>query len=311
MMVRRLSKRFNRAFSFFLISAVFSACVSGQKNHENQQEPPQQANAIHVELSTERVAQGSVLLITAHLPSTVDPAFLFASFGDLSFPFFPVPELGTGSFQALLGIPLALKPGSNSIRIRYRNDADRSLELSFAVMDGNYPSEVLKVDPGHIHPNLKNLERIRREATEIGKVYSQVTHEKFWRGPFVLPIQSETTSRYGTKRIYNGEMQSFHSGLDLKAAVGTPVSTAAPGVVAFAKNLFLTGNTILVDHGFGVFTVYAHLNQFKVKVGKRVQAGQLLGLSGQTGRVSGPHLHFSTVVHHVKVDPIEFLRVVK
>jgi murein DD-endopeptidase MepM/ murein hydrolase activator NlpD len=99
--------------------------------------------------------------------------------------------------------------------------------------------------------------------------------------------------------------------LDLKAAVGVPITAPAPGVVVLAKDLYFTGGTVVLDHGYGVFTIYAHLSKVGVKVGKKVEQREILGLAGATGRVSGPHLHWTTQVSGVKVNPTEFVRVVQ
>ena len=138
-----------------------------------------------------------------------------------------------------------------------------------------------------------------------------MTLKKFWQGPFELPIQSRVTSAFGTRRVYNGVLKSFHTGLDLKAAMNTPIHAAAPGIVALSKNLFYTGNTVILDHGYGILTVYAHMNLRKVKVGDVVDVQQILGLSGKTGRVNGPHLHWQGIAHQVKVNPLGLVQVVK
>jgi murein DD-endopeptidase MepM/ murein hydrolase activator NlpD len=111
------------------------------------------------------------------------------------------------------------------------------------------------------------------------------------------------SSRYGGKRMFNGEMKSFHQGLDLRAGVDTPVIAPERGRVVLAQDLFFTGNTLIFDHGMGLFSIYAHLNHLKVKVGDEVQKEQLIALSGKTGRASGPHLHWGIVIHSQKVDP--------
>jgi murein DD-endopeptidase MepM/ murein hydrolase activator NlpD len=127
----------------------------------------------------------------------------------------------------------------------------------------------------------------------------------------VLPIDSKVTSIYGTKRTFNGEMRSFHQGLDLRAKTGTPVRAPAGGTVVLAKDLFFTGNTVILDHGYGIFTIYAHMSKLGVKKGEKVNVKQQLGLSGATGRASGPHLHWGAQVNKSKVNPLELTRVMQ
>jgi murein DD-endopeptidase MepM/ murein hydrolase activator NlpD len=187
----------------------------------------------------------------------------------------------------------------------------RIAQLGFTVEAADYSIENLKVDSKFVDPGKKALARIRREQKELKAIYQKITRKKYWNGPFVLPVNSATTSPYGGKRMYNGELRSFHSGLDLKAAVGVPITAPAPGVVVLAKDLYFTGGTVVLDHGYGVFTIYAHLSKVGVKVGKKVEQREILGLAGATGRVSGPHLHWTTQVSGVKVNPTEFVRVVQ
>ena len=147
--------------------------------------------------------------------------------------------------------------------------AGKEWVLPLEIVDGHYKSETLKVDEKKVNPPKKELKRILREQAELKEIYSHLTHEKYWDGPFVLPVDSVVTSPFGSKRIYNGEMKSFHQGLDLRAHIGTPIHAASGGVVVLAKDLFFTGNTVLIDHGYGVFTVYCHMSALKVKNGDR------------------------------------------
>jgi murein DD-endopeptidase MepM/ murein hydrolase activator NlpD len=160
-----------------------------------------------------------------------------------------------------------------------------------------------------VNPKKKDLIRIRREQAEIAAIYKTITEQKHWDGPFALPIQSPVTSIFGTRRLFNGHQASFHQGLDLKAPEGSPIRSAAAGIVVLSKDLFFTGNTVLIDHGYGIFTIYAHLSKLGVAKGQAVKAGDLLGLSGATGRVSGPHLHWGAVIHRAKVNPSDLLKI--
>ena len=130
-----------------------------------------------------------------------------------------------------------------------------------------------------------------------------------WKKDFILPLKSKITSPFGTKRIYNGSLKSYHSGTDFKAIKNTKILAANAGKVVISQNRFYAGNSIVLDHGHGIYTGYYHLSTLDKKVGELVKRGEVLGLSGSTGRVTGPHLHFSAKVHGITVDPLQLLEV--
>lgn len=261
------------------------------------------------ELSSQEVMDGSVLIVSLRgRPEAPEVQDIVGEFENIRFPFFTNPSLG--GYQAVLGIPFNHPLGSAMIQIHFLVGSEKkSLSLPFQIKDGHYPYEQLRVDSRKVNPRKSDLIRIQREMTEVRKIYETVTLEKFWEGPFALPVNSQVTSVFGTRRLLNGVMQSFHQGLDLRASVGTPIHPAAAGRVVLAKNLFFSGHTILIDHGYGVFTLYAHMSKLSVKVGQKVDRQTLLGLSGKTGRVAGPHLHWGAIIHQARVNPEELMRV--
>ncbi len=266
------------------------------------------------ELSSSSVKDGGLTLLTLKLSGAAqkaaeaDSEALAGSFEDEIFPFYPTDDHGV--FEAVVGVPHNHKPGKVTLTVQLKGQGDKqSLTVPFRVVDAHYPSERLHVDNRHINPKKNDLVEIKRDQAEVKVIYDHVTRQKYWKGPFVYPMKSAITSRYGTKRLFNGQMQSFHGGTDFRAKVGTPIHPAAPGVVVLAHKLFFTGNTVMIDHGYGVITLYAHMSKLKVKKGDEVDTDTLLGLSGKTGRVSGPHLHWQAVVNHVKVNPLDLTRV--
>jgi murein DD-endopeptidase MepM/ murein hydrolase activator NlpD len=262
-------------------------------------------------LSSPKTVDGSIVLITVRMPDGSPAGAPKGSFEDIELPFFPL-DSGNGSpsktYQAVLGVPFDHKPGLTTIEVTY---AGKTSAIPLTIEDGKYPSEKLQVAKRMVNPRKSDVARIQKEQARIGQIYRQLTEEKLWKGPFSLPIDSPITSIFGTKRLYNGVKKNFHGGLDLRAAVGTPIQAPAGGVVALASDLYFTGKTVILDHGYGVITIYAHMSKFNVKEGERVSAGQLLGLSGKTGRVSGPHLHWQVVVHRQKVNPLDLTRVMQ
>ena len=128
-------------------------------------------------------------------------------------------------------------------------------------------------------------------------------------GPIAKPRNNEISSRFGNRRVFNGQLKSYHNGLDFRSPKGTAVYATNSGVVRLAKNLFYSGNAVIIDHGTGIFTIYAHLSKIEVAAGQRIEKGQLIGLTGATGRVSGPHLHWGVKINGIAVNPLKFVEV--
>lgn len=210
---------------------------------------------------------------------------------------------GASDWDAVVGLSLGLEPGDHALDVQV-GDAAR-YRLGFTVDDRDYPEERLTVaNPRHVNPNPDDLKRIRDERKRKTAAFAR------FRDPgsppslaFDWPVRSRETSPFGIRRFFNGERRNSHSGLDLAGATGTPVSSAADGVVTEAGDFFYSGNTVFVDHGQGVITMYGHLSKIHVAVGDKVARGQRIGDIGATGRVTGPHLHFSVAMNDTLVDP--------
>lgn len=175
------------------------------------------------------------------------------------------------------------------------------------VVQGSYKKESIQVSPSKAKPNPKNQERIKKEREEANAIYNNYSQKRLWDSTFMLPMQSKITSSYGNARVFNGEIKSYHSGTDFRAAIGTEIFASNRGKVVIAKDRFLAGGSVVLDHGEGVFSMYYHCSVIKVKVGEIVEKGDLIAFSGATGRVSGPHLHFGILVRGVQVDPLDFI----
>ncbi len=257
---------------------------------------------------------GEAILLEVFVPPSFQSNEISAEFEGIRLPFFQSNQSEPGRYETILGVPYERNPGpaSLSVQLKKTGQPPQKMDVPFLIKEGNYPSGVLKVDDRRVNPTRKkDLMRILKETKEIGEIYDRMTEKKYWKGPLIFPIQSQITSQYGKKRTYNGKLKSYHSGVDLKAALNTPVHATASGIVVLAKNLFYTGNTVIIDHGYGILTLYAHLSRLKVKKGQEVATQQLIGLSGKTGRVTGPHLHWTAIVHHIKVNPISLAPLLK
>lgn len=180
-------------------------------------------------------------------------------------------------------------------------------KIAFAVRDGKFKSEKLKVDPSKLVLSAEDRARTKQEAQEVRALYASPELNALWKGKFRKPVKSKLSSVFGTNRVFNGETKGHHSGADLRATTGTKIRASNFGRVRLAKELFYAGNAVILDHGAGLFTIYAHLSRIDVQPGDVVKPNQVIGLSGATGRVNGPHLHWGVRIHGVEADPMQLL----
>ena len=164
--------------------------------------------------------------------------------------------------------------------------------------------KVVGVPAKTVDPDVKDLARIKADTVAIAAARKKTSDGMAFAGDFVLPVKAETSGVYGSRRTYNGKERNWHKGHDLAAPTGTPVRAPADGVVILARDTFMNGNLILLDHGYGVTSLYAHLSAMDVKVGQVVQQGEVIGAVGTTGRSTGPHLHWGISWGNVAIDPI-------
>jgi murein DD-endopeptidase MepM/ murein hydrolase activator NlpD len=171
-----------------------------------------------------------------------------------------------------------------------------------SVGDGGFTYESFEVPPA-ASDLLIDQPRIDAERNQVAAIESVYTPTKYWAGPWIVPTQAEESSQFGAMRSENGGPYISHTGVDLANNEGTPVYASATGVVAFASALYLYGNSVIIDHGVGVFSDYSHMQSIVVTAGQTVQQGDLIGYMGQTGFATGPHTHWEAIVHGVRVDP--------
>lgn len=213
---------------------------------------------------------------------------------------------------ALIPVSYYEKIASKEVYINYVKDQKKESTLLFLdVEKGIYAHEKITVDSSKVNPKSKKVQkRIEKEYNKAMKVYNTVTPNLYISKSFELPLDSNITSDFGKARVYNGSLKGYHSGTDFRAKVGTPVHASNDGKVALVADRFYSGGTVVVDHGYGIYTCYFHMSKFDVKEGEMVQKGQLLGLSGKSGRVTGPHLHFAVRVGGVQVDPLQLISLI-
>lgn len=193
-------------------------------------------------------------------------------------------------WYALAGVGLNTKPGKYALHMVA---GETSQSYSVPVSAAHYPLSTIKVAPAFVEPPKEVQPVIQAADVAKKQAFSTSEPEPLWSGQFLPPTATETSGVFGSARVYNGVKKSQHLGLDFRASIGTPVHATNAGTVILARPLYFEGNCVMLDHGQGLVTVYMHLSEFKVKEGEKVAAGQLIALSGGTGRSTGPHLHFA------------------
>jgi murein DD-endopeptidase MepM/ murein hydrolase activator NlpD len=206
-------------------------------------------------------------------------------------------------WKAIVGIPLATEPGRQVVRLVTPVASDTGREIAFNVEPKAYATQNLTVESRKAEPLPEDLKRIDAESERTERALATYTESlsPTWR--WTVPVPGERSDSYGNRRVFNGLPRKPHSGMDIAAPAGTPIRSPAAGRVVETGDFFFNGNTVFVDHGQGVLTMYCHLSRIDVKPGDRVAAGEVLGLVGATGRVTGPHLHWGVSVNRAMVDP--------
>lgn len=211
-----------------------------------------------------------------------------------------------GVWKALIGLPITLEPGQHALEWA-ANDSGARQQIVFRVTEKQYPTQALKVAPKYVEPDAETLERIARERAEVDALKLRRSTEVPAQAELAAPAAGPLSSRFGLRRVFNGQPRSPHLGLDIAAPAGTPVRAPAAAVVAGVGDYFFWGRFVALDHGHGLITLYAHLSEVAVQPGQRLARGEVLGAIGATGRVTGAHLHWTVVLNGVSVDPELFL----
>jgi murein DD-endopeptidase MepM/ murein hydrolase activator NlpD len=208
------------------------------------------------------------------------------------------------TWRALVGIDLDTKPGAYRMRIDRGGAAPATRTLR--VVPKQFRVRRLTVPGGFVDPPPEVIEQITRDAAVLAEAYARVSPRR-WSGAFALPVDGKVTSNFGTRSYYNGQRRSPHAGVDFVGKPGTPIRAANHGEVVVASPMYFTGNTIVIDYGDRLFSVFAHLSELHAKVGDTVEPATIVGLVGATGRVTGPHLHWSVRLNGARVDPMSLV----
>jgi murein DD-endopeptidase MepM/ murein hydrolase activator NlpD len=209
-----------------------------------------------------------------------------------------------GGWQAVAALPVELAPGAATVEIR----APAPLSARVEVVDPAFPETQLRVEPKYVTPSPAQKRRMEEDQAAFDAAWRQPFGPPAFGAAFLPPRRSAETGPFGERRLFNGEKRSQHHGVDLAGAVGEPVAASNDGVVLLARDCYASGRSLVLGHGGGLFSVYFHLDAFEVKPGDRVRRGQVVARVGQTGRVTGPHLHFGIKVGDRYVDPASVYR---
>jgi hypothetical protein len=214
------------------------------------------------------------------------------------------------AWTAMVGIDLDTKPGTYQVAVESGSGPD--------IVHATYPLKILPrafrtrrltVDQAFVTPPKSEEPRIEREAALLAATWRASAATRLWTTGFERPVPQAANSAFGTRSIFNGKPRNSHGGADFLSPAGTPIQAPNAGRIAVARNLYYSGNTVIIDHGIGVFSTLAHLSRIDVHEGDVVTPGQVIGLVGATGRVTGPHLHWAVRIADARVDPLSLLDV--
>ncbi len=215
------------------------------------------------------------------------------------------PGASAGVWLAFAGLDLDISTGPTTLEAVMRAPGGKRIRTieTLNISDAGFPIVELQVDQKFVTPDKNDAERAEAESAKLHKLFAKTAEKRLFESRFDSPIPGAATARFGERRVFNGQPRAPHSGMDLKAKRGRPVRAPAAGKVLLADSLFFAGKTIILDHGLGLTTQYAHLAKFLVKPGDTVKKGQIIGKVGATGRVTGPHLHWALKLGNARIDP--------
>jgi len=263
-------------------------------------------DAIQLATDARSMRQGEVVVFTATTSQPVDTMRARAFDRDL-----PTFQLDATRWRALLGIDVDTKPGSYEVSFEATSAGHTiTATTQLNVTAGEFGRRVLKVDDAFVNPPQPVVARIRREAAEVEQLWMQSEPRRLWDTGFVRPVPGRTNGAFGSRSVFNGQARQPHGGADFLSPAGTPIQAPNGGRIVLARDLYFTGNTVVIDHGLGVFSLLAHLSVMDVHQGELVTQGQTIGRVGATGRVTGPHLHWAVRMNGARVDPVALLATV-
>ena len=283
------------------------------------------ARAIVVALAGFYVAAGQALGQSGNKPALTKPAEVFqgdivevkipgaglkAVEGRMDKQTIPFYLSDRGHYTALIGADLEAKPGPAIVDVTTTSQtgARRETRITFKIKMKPFKKESFSVPAEFEQLAPEVLERIKKDQEQFARAFMSSAPERIWEAPFLLPVPGDITSPFGYRRVINGTSRAPHTGVDLRAPMGSEVFASNHGRVVLLGDFFFSGNSVVLDHGGGLYTVYFHLSELKVPTGSSVRKGDLIGLAGMTGRVTGPHLHWGARLNGARIDPFELIK---
>jgi len=263
------------------------------------------ADSIAIAANARSMQPGELVVLTMTVPEAAEGVRLHAFGREI-----PLYRVDPTTWRGLIGIDLSVRPGTYPASVEASSGAQQlRATYPLKVLSRRFPVRSLKVDPSLVNPPTEMEARIVREAAELEQLWRASSADRLWSGPFVPPVPSTIASHFGARSIFNGQVRSPHSGADFPSPTGAPIAAPNAGRVVLARDLYFSGNTVILDHGLGLFSLLAHLSVVGVHEGDTVVSGQEIGKVGATGRVTGPHLHWGVRLGGARVDPLAVLTV--
>jgi murein DD-endopeptidase MepM/ murein hydrolase activator NlpD len=299
--------------TFFLVTPLQAGAGQARKHTQRKPVPSTWAKydcdeIVELRVSTTAASQGSLLLLEVR--SSTPLTEVAGTWTEKGIPFWQTnAPKGTYRWRALLGVDLELAAGEYKLSVAGKNGSEAvSCGASIGVKAGKFATEKLTVAPNFVEPNPEQLAKAEEDRKKLREIFATVTPEKYWTGPFRMPLDGvKTGGNFGKRRVLNGHTSSPHTGVDFSSPTGTPAHAAQRGRVVLAEPLYFSGNTVVVDHGWGVYTLYGHFSEIDVKAGEIVNTGAVLGKVGATGRATGPHLHWGLTLDRARVNALQIV----
>lgn len=310
--MNRRARCLGLAFMLLVLPALSGGLADTAPNNikpglEKKEAPAPRINIFPVSESGDVVLlQGQAFLVRIDDPGQ-STASIRAKWGSQTIPCLPYPD--RSKWYGLGGVDKRAIPGSYILDVTIETTRGKriSARTKFSVEKRKFARDKLTVAPDMARVPASIQSRVDDERKAFREIWDNPSYGRYWQGPFLRPLPGRITATYGDLRVFNGAVKSTHGGVDFAGPTGAPVKAAAAGIVALVRSCHIEGDTVVIDHGSGVFTYYCHLSEFKAQVGDVVDQGDVIGLVGATGRVTGPHLHWGCRVQGVRVDALTLL----
>src|SRR5262245_43304595 len=266
------------------------------------QAPAQEA--ARVTTSARALQPGEVIEFT--VATTAAASSVHLNLFDRAWPTF---QVDTMTWRAFVGVDLDTPPAVYTAVITVGANTAKPVRVTrrLSIVKKSFGTRTLSVDDSFVNPPADVAARIAAESSRLAELWKREPTPRAWSEPFVVPVSEPANSAFGKRSVFNGQLRNAHTGADFPSKAGTPVSAPNSGTVVLAEDLYFSGNTVIVDHGLGLFSTFAHLSEIDVAAGETLAQGRVIGKVGATGRVTGPHLHWAVRLDGARVDPLSLV----